>query len=110
MGADSFGARVDPTTDQLKWKKVQMSYFNELHRVESTQDWRLEGVSYGFWVIFWTYTVSVAELGTDFDIDPRCGFIWDEIGVLEFRGWALDIMHLTNSPPEFHFYNLECIN
>ena len=34
MGADSFGARADPTTDQLKWKKVlqcYMSYFNELH-------------------------------------------------------------------------------
>ena len=34
MGADSFGARVDPTTDQLKWKKVlqcYMFYFNERH-------------------------------------------------------------------------------
>ena len=45
MGADSFGARADPTTDQLKWKKVlqcYMSYFNELH--PRGIFWRLEGV------------------------------------------------------------------
>lgn len=31
MGADSFGARADPTTEQLKWKKVQcyMCFYNE---------------------------------------------------------------------------------
>ena len=40
MGADSFGARADPTTDQLKWKKVLQCYMS----MSSTQDWRLEGV------------------------------------------------------------------
>ena len=44
MGADSFGARADPTTEQLKWKKVQCYAHSVCFYNEPAQDWRLEGV------------------------------------------------------------------
>ena len=78
MGADSFGARADPTTEQLKWKKVQCYAHSMCFYNEPAQDWRLEGVIWFLSNILDLHGIfcTVAELGTDFDIDPRCGLIW----------------------------------
>ena len=44
MGADSFGARADPTTDQLKWKKVQCYMSHARYAIimspPKTGDWK----------------------------------------------------------------------
>ena len=108
MEANSFGQRVDPTTEQLSWKKVLLCSYNELNTTKTGLEvviWFLSNILgiFARWRNF--ERILILTHGVAWLLSSS----WSN-RILEFRGWALVIMHLTNFPPEFHFYNFECIN